>query len=74
MTHTTLETVPVTWIDEREGAFFALVRNVFRPAFVSGATALLMSYDEDGDALPVPVARSVPAQRMLAPLTQAPGS
>ena len=74
MTQTKLESIPVTWSDEHDGAFFALVRDVFRPAFASGATALLMSYDEDGGASPGPVARPAPAQRLLAPLTPAPRS
>ncbi len=48
MTHTELETIPATWSEERDGAFFALVHDLFPAAFVSGATALLMSYDDDG--------------------------
>ena len=74
MTHTQLETVPATWIVERDGAFFAIVQNLFRPAFTSGATALLMSYDEDSGTSSAPVARRVPAQRVLVRVTQTPRS
>lgn len=74
MTHHKLETLPVTWSDERDGAFFALVRNLFRPAFTSGATALLLSYDEDNGVCPDAVARGVPAQGVPVSLTPAPRS
>jgi hypothetical protein len=74
MTHGKLETIPVIWSDEHDGAFFALVRNVFGPAFTNGATALLMSYDEDCGACPGPVAPPRPAQRVPARLTPANGS
>lgn len=47
MTQTQLETVPAVWDDELDGAFFALVHHLFPPAFLSGATALLTSYDEE---------------------------
>lgn len=39
------EQIPTTWSDERDGAFFHLVANLFRPAFLAGATVLLASYD-----------------------------
>lgn len=72
MTTTQLETIPASWTDERDGAFFSIVQNLFRPAFTSGATALLMSYDEDGGARPGPVSGPAPAQRVLqsAPATR----
>jgi hypothetical protein len=52
MTHGKLEAIPDTWSDEQDGAFFGLVRSAFRPAFTSGATVLLMSYDDDGGSCP----------------------
>lgn len=39
------EQIPTTWSDERDGAFFHLVRHLLSPAFLAGATVLLASYD-----------------------------
>lgn len=72
MTNAQLETIPAIWTEERDGAFFAIVQNLFRPAFTSGATTLLMTYDEDSGARPGPVSRPAPAQSVLqtAPATR----
>ena len=42
-----LESVPTTWDDARDGAFFRLVADVFHPDFLLGATVLLGSYDDE---------------------------
>ena len=41
------ETVPTTWIDERDVPFFRMTASLFDPEFVLGATVLLASYDSD---------------------------
>jgi hypothetical protein len=41
------ETVPTTWIDERDVPFFRVTASLFDPEFVLGATVLLASYDSD---------------------------
>ena len=74
MTHRTLETIPVTWSDEHDGAFFALVRDLFPPTFTSGATALLSSYDEDSGPCPGPVVRAAEQDQVLAPSAPATGA
>ena len=40
-----LESVPTTWDDVRDGAFFRLVAALFHPDVLLGATVLLASYD-----------------------------
>jgi uncharacterized membrane-anchored protein len=36
-----------TWDDQRDEAFFRCIAAVFPPAYTSGATVLLASYDHD---------------------------
>jgi uncharacterized membrane-anchored protein len=38
------------WDDQRDEAYFRCVAAVFAPAFTSGATVLLASYDHDETA------------------------
>ena len=42
---TFLESVPDTWDDVRDAAFFTMASRLFSPAFAAGATVLLASYD-----------------------------
>jgi hypothetical protein len=42
-----IETVPTTWIDERDVPFFRITASLFEPEFALGATVLLASYDSD---------------------------
>jgi hypothetical protein len=51
MNATIVESVPVTWVDERDVAFFRVTEGVFSPAFLAGASALLSlnaEPDEEG--------------------------
>jgi hypothetical protein len=41
----THETVPGTWLDERDVPFFRLVAGLFTPAFAEGAGVLLAAND-----------------------------
>ena len=42
-----IETIPATWIDERDVPFFRIAASLFDPEFALGATVLLASYDAD---------------------------
>jgi hypothetical protein len=57
MSTQTYESVPTTWLDERDVPFFRLTAGLFDPAFADGAGVLLASYDADE-----PAARSLPAR------------
>jgi hypothetical protein len=46
-TTTDIESVPLTWVDERDVAFFRCVVHVFPPMFLAGASVLLASNDAD---------------------------
>lgn len=41
------ETLPSSWDDERDTAFFRITAELFSCEFTSGAGVLLASYDED---------------------------
>lgn len=41
-----IETIPTTWDDTQDGAFFRLIEGLFTPAFTFGAGVLLASYDD----------------------------
>lgn len=43
----TLETIPATWVEERDVPFFRLTATAFSSTFAAGASALLASYDSD---------------------------
>jgi hypothetical protein len=47
------EAIPTVWVEARDIPFFRLVRNVFTPAFLAGASVLLASYDDIDEAAPV---------------------
>ena len=63
-----IESLPTSWDDARDTAFFRLTSSAFAPQFVAGASALLGSYDPDvlaivgpaDDFVPVPVRRVAP--------------
>lgn len=42
---TAIESVPQTWDDEADRAFFTIVARLFSPDFVYGASVLLASFD-----------------------------
>ena len=50
MSTQTHESVPSTWVDERDLPFFRLTARLFSSAFVAGAGVLLASYDVDEPA------------------------
>ena len=41
------ESLYTTWDDVRDGEFYRIVADLFCPAFLAGASALLASYDDD---------------------------
>jgi hypothetical protein len=45
MITTGLETIPSTWDDQRDEAFFRITRALFSASFTFGAGVLLSSYD-----------------------------
>lgn len=45
MNATAVDTVPTTWIDERDVPFFRITASLFSPEFVLGASVLLATYD-----------------------------
>lgn len=47
---TTSETRDPQWDDQRDGAFFRIVSDLFPPAMLLAATVLLASYDETSEA------------------------
>lgn len=47
MTAAGTEALPTTWNDDRDGAFFRITATLFPPAFTSGASVLLASYDDE---------------------------
>ena len=62
----TFESIPETWDDQRDSAFFRLVAAVFSAGFVAGAGALLASYDDDVVVAPVrEPAAPAPAERVI---------
>lgn len=56
MSTQTHESIPSTWVDERDVPFFRLTARLFSSPFVAGAGVLLASYDVDE-----PSAGSLPA-------------
>jgi len=42
-----IESIPTTWIDERDVPFFRITASLFDPEFTLGATVMLASYDAD---------------------------
>lgn len=42
---TSFESVPDTWDDARDTAFFTVAARLFSPAFAAGSSVLLGSYD-----------------------------
>lgn len=62
-TITQVETIPNTWNDERDGAFFHLVASLFTPEFSYGTGVLLASYDEE---TPVTAITATPGQEPAA--------
>ena len=49
MAATAIETIPATWDDERDNAFFRITASLFSCEFTYGAGVLLASYDDDFD-------------------------
>lgn len=47
MNTATLETIPSTWDDQRDEAFFRITRALFSVSFTFGAGVLLSSYDDE---------------------------
>lgn len=47
-TRTVRESVPAVWSAEDE-SFFRIVRDLFAPSYLQGASALLASYDAEPD-------------------------
>ena len=66
MNTTAAETARSSWDADRDETFFRLVRDLFRPAFLQGASVLLASYDRDVEehapriAAPVALPRLTP--------------
>jgi hypothetical protein len=59
-----IESIPMTWDDERDGSFFRCVRDLFTPSFLQGAGVLLASHDSGAsEALQVVVATPAPPPR-----------
>lgn len=52
-----IETIPQTWDDQTDTAFFTIVARLFTPEFAYGASVLLATFDVAGDV----AANSVPA-------------
>lgn len=52
MSTTRLETVPQSWNDETDTAFFTVTARLFSAGFTYGAGVLLGSYDGDTDTSP----------------------
>jgi hypothetical protein len=46
MATTGTESIPTTWIDERDTAFFRITASLFPGEFTYGAGVLLASYDD----------------------------
>ena len=44
---TLIESVPQTWHDARDTAFFSITARLFPPSFTAAWTVLLASYDAD---------------------------
>ena len=44
---TTIESVPTTWDDVRDGQFFRIVAHVLAPELVEAASSLLLSNDSE---------------------------
>ena len=49
MAATAIETIPATWDDDRDNAFFRITASLFSCEFTYGAGVLLASYDDDFD-------------------------
>ncbi len=47
MSATPIETIPTTWDDSRDGAFFRITAGLFSGDFCLGAGVLLANYDVD---------------------------
>jgi hypothetical protein len=60
MTGTAIETIPTTWDDERDVAFFRITASLFSCEFTFGAGVLLASYDVDIDVKAVSTASEAP--------------
>jgi hypothetical protein len=45
--NTTIESIPATWNDERDGQFFRVTASLFPQSFCYGASVLLSSYDAE---------------------------
>jgi hypothetical protein len=50
MAATAIETIPATWDDVRDTAFFRVTTSLFSGEFTYGAGVLLASYDDEFDA------------------------
>ena len=61
----TFESIPETWDDKRDSAFFRIVCAVFPANFVAGAGTLLASYDDVVVAMGPDVPAPVEATRIV---------
>ncbi|HSP38894.1 MAG TPA: hypothetical protein VLR26_14205 [Frankiaceae bacterium] len=61
------ETMDTDWDDARDGQFYRMVADLFPPAFLAGASALLASYDESRPAVP-PAVTTPAARRPMVPV------
>jgi hypothetical protein len=53
------ESIPTTWNDERDTAFFRITAQIFSCEFIYGAGVLLASYDDEPDTT-VPATTTTP--------------
>ena len=52
MNATIAEAIPVTWVEERDVAFFRVTEGLFSPTFLAGASALLsLNAEPDEESL-----------------------
>lgn len=59
MATTGTESIPTSWNDERDTAFFGIIASLFSCAFTYGAGVLLASYDDEIDTVDTPAADPV---------------
>lgn len=59
------DTLPTTWDDARDGAFFRMTADLFGASFTAGAGVLLASYDDEDAALATPAPPSADVRSPL---------